>query len=213
MINIAVMLQWKLNFFSSKRHFRHVPIQDDDLGRIEGRRGNSDSLKTTAQAPDSITTKSKSCKRANLAQHTNNDKRITGAYDRRKQTSNYLQRQEDERFHEFENKSKSVESEWQIKVKRLKFLKRKIELARRKRVESQGSFASNMVTYKDDKNKSGLEKKTKGNGEREHKSRRSSKSSTSGDGKDDRSLSSNSTCRTNDVTLHVIDEEIKYHYT
>ena len=140
-------------------------------------------------------------------------KRVKGTHDTSKETSNYLQQQNKERFEQYQDKSKSTEIEWQTKVKRLKFLKRKIELARRKRIENTGSFASNMVIYKDDKNKSGLERKTKGIGEREHESYRLLKNVTSGCGKDDRSLSSDSTCRTNDVTLHVIDEETTYYDT
>ena len=97
------------------------------------------------------------------------------------------------------------------KVKKLKHLKRVIELARRKRFDNKGSFAINMITYRDHKNKTSPNINENGEKGKDSVADCPAASSIRGSGCDDRSRSSVSTCLSNDFTLQVIDEEIVYY--
>ncbi len=203
MPNIAVMLTSKLSIFSRKRYFKHLPIENNELERIESQTRNSEIKMKTKSSKRKLQSGKRTIIEDNSTHYTGSSQHAMVTKEFWKLNTNHQQRKEKERSDQTKDMMKSTETEWQINVKRLKFLKRKIELVRRKRNESQGSFANNMVTYRDGKSKYGLERTIKGKGEPESTNRSS--------GQDDRSQSSNSTCRTNDVTLHVIDEEMTYY--
>lgn len=203
MPNIAVMLKSKLNIFSRKRNFMHLPIENNELEWIESQTRDSKIERKTKSSKRKLQSGNGAIIEDNSTHYTRSSRHAMVTKELWKVMSNHQQRKEKERSDESKDMMKSTATEWQINVKRLKFLKRKIELARRKRIESQGSFANNMVTYRDGKSKYGLERNKKGKGESDSTSRSS--------GQDDRSQSSNSTCQTKDVTLHVIEEEMTYY--
>lgn len=203
MPNIAAMLKLKLNIFSRKRYFKHLPIENNELERIESQTRDSEIKRKTKSSKRKLQSSKGAIIEDNSTHYNGSSQHAMVTKEFWKVMSTHQQREEKERSDQTKDMMKSTETEWQINVKRLKFLKRKIELARRKRIESQGSFANNMVTYRDGESKYGLERNVKAKGESDITNRSS--------GQDDRSQSSNSTCRTNEVTLHVIDEEMTYY--
>mmetsp|Transcript_9779 Transcript_9779/g.23886 ORF Transcript_9779/g.23886 Transcript_9779/m.23886 type:complete len:211 (+) Transcript_9779:175-807(+) len=101
----------------------------------------------------------------------------------------------------------SSANDWRKRIKKLRFLKRTIELARRKSFDKKGSFAVNMMTYRDHK-KGDSNAFVKGDDGLTSNCPKSS--SINGIGYDDRSGSSASTYVSNDSTLQVINEDISY---
>ena len=218
MAKIVGKLYFKLNFFCRKRQCQHVPIQDEDVEDIEDfRTRGSDILKEIAKASESTTARSPSIRKTyrkdDSTYSSGSGKSETDIQETRQEASKSQQQKEGKRMDDFKEKRVSSGNEWQSKVKRLKYLKRTIELARRKRFDTQGSFAVNMVTYRDHNNKIGSNINEKGNGEKDNRNHSSTYSSIRRSGQDDQSRSSESTCVTNDVTLQVIDEEIAYYNT
>ena len=210
MARIASTIRSRLNFFSRKRQFQHKPIQNEDAEDTEDfRTRGSEILKAITTAPESTPTRSPTARVCNEHDSTciNSSGKIEkDLHDVDNKVTNH--QDEHKRLQDIKESTDSNGNEWQNRVKRLKHLKRTIELARRKKFDNRGSFAINMVTYRDHKNKTCPNVNGKG-----YEEKGSIASSIRSSGHDDRSRSSESTCITNDFTLQVIDEEIAYNNT
>mmetsp|Transcript_9592 Transcript_9592/g.23901 ORF Transcript_9592/g.23901 Transcript_9592/m.23901 type:complete len:219 (+) Transcript_9592:322-978(+) len=211
------ILYSKFNFLSRRRQFQQLLVENEDVEDIDDfRTRGSEILKaiTTksefiATKPPSITAynkKNSTCVRNSCSSGTELQK--TG-----QEVTNSPQHEKEVLVDDFKQNTVLSGNERQNKVKRLKYLKRTIELARRKRFDNQGSFAANMVTYRDGKNKTCPNMNEKGNGKKRNNTNSGTGTSIRSSGHDDRSRSSESTCVTNDVTLQVIDEEVTYYNT
>jgi len=219
MKTIAAKLSLKFNIFSRKRQFKHIPVPNDDFEDIENfRTRGSEILKSIPIASESTTTRSpsiRSCSKNDYALFNTSDKTETDWHETDKKVSKFQQqqkkKQQQQRIEDFKEQKSSNGSERQNKVKKLKHLKRTIELARRKRLDNKGSFAINMVTYRDHKNKTSPNINEKGEKGKDSVADCPAANIIMGSGCDDRSRSSVSTCLSNDFTLQVIDEEIVYY--
>jgi hypothetical protein len=219
MTKIAATIYSKFSFFSRKRQSKHIPVPNDDVEDTEDfRTRGSEILKALSIASESITTRSPTMRRIR-SEHdftcfNNSDKTVTDLHKTGKKSKFQQQQQRQQRMEDFKENMSSSENEWQNKVKRLKCLKRTIELARRKRLDNKGSFPVNMVTYRDHKNKTISNINEKGyKGKDNMICCLAATSSSRVPGHDDRSRSSESTCVSNDFTLQVIDEEIANYNT
>ena len=194
-----------------------MPIENEDVEDIDDfRTRGSEILKAITTTSEFISTKPPSTRAYNEKNSTcvrNSCMSETELQKTGREVTNSQQHEKELLMHDFKQNTILSGNERQNKVKRLKYLKRTIELARRKRFDNQGSFAANMVTYRDGKNKAGPNMNEKGNGEKCSNTNSGTGTSIRSSGHDDRSRSSESTCVTNDVTLQVIDEEVTYYHT
>jgi len=213
------ILYSKLNFLNRRRQFQHLPVQDEDDEDIDDfRTRGSEILKAITSTTESITAKqlviTRGCNEQNSSLcKQNKDSVKTGVQSASQEVTKSPQQQKEVLVEDVKQNTILSGTERQNKVKRLKYLKRTIELARRKRFENQGSFAVNMVTYRADQNTTAANINEKSHGEKISDSSQRTGTSIRGSGNDDRSRSSGSTCVTNDVTLQVIDEDIAYYNT
>mmetsp|Transcript_11916 Transcript_11916/g.26873 ORF Transcript_11916/g.26873 Transcript_11916/m.26873 type:complete len:230 (+) Transcript_11916:84-773(+) len=226
MARISKMLISKLNIFSLKRQFRHVRVPGDANEVEDFRVRGSDILKAISEDSGSTASTTRSpargrhhyaCVDGTCKSEMELDISIEGSMERPCKFQKYQRLPEDEKENTnggTKSTTKSINgNERQSKVKRLKYLKRQLELARRKRVENKGSFAINMVTYKENtattcSNKNG----NKGDrGVEISIDSRAASSSVRSSGCDERSQSSISTCVSHDLTLQVIDEATSYY--
>lgn len=211
------ILSSKFNFLSRRRQFQQLPVENEDVEDIDDfRTRGSEILKAITTTSEFIATKPPSIRAYNEKNSTcvrNNCRSETELQKAGQEVTNPQRNEKEVLVDDFKQNAILSGNERQNKVKRLKYLKRTIELARRKRFDNQGSFAANMVTYRDGKNKTGPNINEKGNGEKHKNTIGGTGTSIRSSGHDDRSRSSESTCVTNDVTLQVIDEEVTYYNT
>lgn len=213
------ILYSKLNFLNRRRQFQHLPVENEDEEDIDDfRTRGSEILKAITSSTESLSAKQliiqRGCNEENSSLCKQNKERVEmKAQSTHQGVTKSPQNQKETLMEDVKHNTILSGIERQNKVKRLKYLKRTIELARRKRFENQGSFAVNMITYRDDKITTGTNINDKSYGEKQSDASHQKDTSIRGSGNDDRSRSSGSTCVTNDVTLQVIDEEITYHNT
>jgi hypothetical protein len=209
-----------LTFNFRKRRFKHVPIPDDNFEEIEDfRTRGSEILKAITTAPEPTTTRSPTTTRdrhehkSTSSSNSNENEKDLHALDKKGNKIQQQQQQQQKRQQRIEDSKEDMSSsstEWQKKVNRLKYLKRTIELARRKRYDNEGSFAINMVTHRECKNTTNANINEKGIKCKDKIFNCSASRSGGISGYDDRSRSSATTCVSNDFTLQVIDEKIAY---
>jgi len=220
MTKIASTIYSKFNFFSRKRQLKHMPALNDvveDTEHFQTR--GSKILKAISIASESTTTKPPIMRSIRNEHYftcfNNSDRAVTDLHEtgRKKGKFQQQQQQKQQQMEDFKENVSTSENESQNKVKRLKYLKRTIELALRKRSDNKGSFAVNMVTYLENKNKPISNINEKGYKGKDNIICCLAASSSRVPGHDDRSRSSESTCVSHDFTLRVIDEEIAYFNT
>uniref|UniRef100_A0A7S4AXB2 Uncharacterized protein n=1 Tax=Pseudo-nitzschia australis TaxID=44445 RepID=A0A7S4AXB2_9STRA len=210
MTKMKIKLISKLNVFSRKREFQPVPADGEEYTEDFRTRG--------CEILKAISDETQTSNTSTMASQEDNDNRYGGRSRRRSSigsNNNSIELDWHESIQRFQkqqqmpnpNKTKGENKDShgrREKVQRLKLLKRALE--RRRKLDSKGSFAINMVTYRD-------ENKTSGRELRDTPAAAVGKNhdSNSGDnlGCDDRS-DSVTTYMSNDFTLRVIDEEVQY---
>lgn len=215
MTTVSTKISSKFNIFPRRWQFKHLPVHDEDVDDLEDFQTiGSKILKEIIDTSESTTIQSPERRRSinyDSPYLSNSGHTELNLHEMSRNVSN-IQKKEQEKQQRMETskekKYSSGNERYSNKVKRLKHLKRTIELARRKMFENKGSFAINMVTYREHIEKSTSSISEKGDKEKGNVSHRSDTNSIRG--WDDRSRSSVTTCVTNDFTLQVIDEEIVY---
>ena len=200
----------KYNIFARKLQFNHMLLNEDGDDAEDIRNRSSQLLEERTSVPDLAS--SSTATNTNDSMEFKNNDYVEFKWGEDQELSNIEQEQLKQQRVHHENTSSSG-NDWRRKIKRLKFLKRSLELARRKTFDKKGSFDINMVTYRDHKNEADSNICVKGNDRYDRTNYCPKSISIKGIGCDDRSGSSASTYVSNDFTLQVIDEDISYFNT